>query len=1147
MARYNPRVEICFDKTSNPEILQNWTWTDVTALLAGPAVLSRGRQDEASRATTSSVGFALRNDDGVFTPGLATSPYYEKFEVGTPVRVTESNLLNNSRLYLNGQTDSFSATVDHSSLDIVGDIDIRADIELDEWRSETGYIMVVGGKWTPSGNQRSYVLNIEGTGLPSFYWSTDGTLAGARSITATTAVPANSGRLAIRVAFDVDNGASGRTATFYTAPSMSGTWTQLGAPVVASGVTSLFSSSSSLYVGVHGGTDNEFVGGCAFQGRVYSFQVRSSINGTVVANPDFSTLRGINTTLTDSTGKGWGINPAASIEDPATRAFGFVNSIEPEWPAGDIESIQTGHSMVAVKAAGVFRAMEQKAEPLDSVMTRSTLRTTPAPIEYWPCEDGDTAKQCASALGGDPMRFVYMQNGTTEPDFSSYSDFVASKPVVTLNNGTMYGTLPAHTQTNEMRVTALVHVDETEAGDVLTDIRVMELQNTGTAGFWYIDINRTTGALAVHALAPDTSSILDTGYMGFNMLGKKFLLSLWLVQNGANIDWQIAVFEEGSFAGGVVSSSLASRTLGKCRSVTMNSFGTFNKGAFGHVSYYTTNTANVIWQIAADVLKGYQTEPAGTRFARLCREEGVEYDLYGWPADTAQMGPQGVDTLTNLLQECADVDDGILSETRWNQGLTFRTRFDMYDRPAKLTLDASSSSGGDIFNPFKPVTDDSKAVNDSTATREGGSSFRVTDDADIAKRGRYPSDRTMNLASDGQLPDAAGWILRNGTLRAARYANVVPAIDVNLTLELPYARLNLGDKIVVDNLPSQHPADAVELILQGYNESLWTDLYQIECNTTPGVVFDIAEFAVTEWNTGTDSPNRADADGCTLTTAVNTTDTTLLVRTDHGYPEWVDYAVQPAEFPLDIGIGGEQIRVATCTQLIRDTFTRTVSNGWGTADTGGNWSIDGGVAGNFAVSSGTGKHTGATAGVFRTSYLGSAIAEPDVILKVRAPVNATGDLYGAGATLCWNGSGQFYMVMLSFTTANNVEFFISTNAGILGSFGITNLKYTAGDWFWLRASAFDGNIMGRVWKDGDIEPSYWQGQRTSTLNPYTGSVGCISVRGASNTNANLPFEFDFFKINSHQVMTTTRSVNTVTKSHAAGDTVSLWTPAVAAR
>ncbi len=78
-----PKVEVRFDGS---------TWTDVTGWVSGPhggISISRGRASEVDDPM--SVGtctFVLENDDGRFSPGLSSSPYYPYVVQGVAVRVS---------------------------------------------------------------------------------------------------------------------------------------------------------------------------------------------------------------------------------------------------------------------------------------------------------------------------------------------------------------------------------------------------------------------------------------------------------------------------------------------------------------------------------------------------------------------------------------------------------------------------------------------------------------------------------------------------------------------------------------------------------------------------------------------------------------------------------------------------------------------------------------------------------------------------------------------------------------------------------------------------------------------------------------------------------------------------------------------------
>jgi hypothetical protein len=70
------------------------TWTDITAYVlpdgdgASPITITFGRQDEDTDVTPTTVSFILVNDDGRFTPGNASSPYYPHVDVDVRIRVS---------------------------------------------------------------------------------------------------------------------------------------------------------------------------------------------------------------------------------------------------------------------------------------------------------------------------------------------------------------------------------------------------------------------------------------------------------------------------------------------------------------------------------------------------------------------------------------------------------------------------------------------------------------------------------------------------------------------------------------------------------------------------------------------------------------------------------------------------------------------------------------------------------------------------------------------------------------------------------------------------------------------------------------------------------------------------------------------------
>jgi len=231
-----------------------------------------------------------------------------------------------SGLYLPGVAGNWASTPDNAALDIVGDIDIRADVTLAAWTTSLFWQALVG-KWAPT-TQQSYLLEVTNTGFLTLIWSANGTAT--LSATSTVPVPVmqkpgafspssylapTQARLAVRATLDVDNGAAGKSVTFFTAPSLAGPWTQLGAVVTTGGTTSIFNSTAALDVGL-------FVfGGDLSTGTIHAVEVRNGIDGTVVANPVFWLQPTGTTSFTDTAGRAWTVN-TTNIATPAKIQFG---------------------------------------------------------------------------------------------------------------------------------------------------------------------------------------------------------------------------------------------------------------------------------------------------------------------------------------------------------------------------------------------------------------------------------------------------------------------------------------------------------------------------------------------------------------------------------------------------------------------------------------------------------------------------------------------------------------------------------------------------------------------------------------------------------------------------------------------------------
>jgi hypothetical protein len=217
-----------------------------------------------------------------------------------------------------GLTGDHASTPDHVSLDITGDLDVRCEMTpetLNPFRLQA----LVAKTDSGTANEQSYLLYLNSETV-HFLWSPNGSVV--HGVDATESLP-NIPRQAVRVTIDVDNGAGGHTVRFYTASSISGPWEQLGEPVSAPGEneTSIFASTAPVTIGA-AGVDGQFD---SYRGLIHAVEIRDGIDGTTVADPDFSESSPGDTSLIDSTGKVWSLHGGTWISptlDGQTPAMG---------------------------------------------------------------------------------------------------------------------------------------------------------------------------------------------------------------------------------------------------------------------------------------------------------------------------------------------------------------------------------------------------------------------------------------------------------------------------------------------------------------------------------------------------------------------------------------------------------------------------------------------------------------------------------------------------------------------------------------------------------------------------------------------------------------------------------------------------------
>lgn len=871
------------------ELTLGGAWTDISTgvYYRGGVAIARGHPDESSAANPASSAMTLDNRGGVFSPRNPLGPYYGLIGRNTPLR--QSVPAGSVCLRLEDGTSGYASCRDRAALDITGDIDVRLDMQL------SGYgQMTLATKWLTLAD-RSWALRLNPDG--TLAWEYLNGAGAGRLAVGDTPIPL--GRVAVRVTWKADNGAGGHTTTFYTAPAMAGPWTQLGSSLSSAGVFTLAVTAAPLVVGFSPGyiTNTGNTNHTGPTGKLYAFELLSGIGGTPVASPDFTAQSPGAVSFTDAQANLWSLAGGAEISDRRYRFHGEVPAWPPRWD-------ETGRDVTTpIQAAGLLRRLTQSGSggstPINSALYRAYVRLAgpTAPIAYWPCEDGATSTQLASALGGTAM----MVRGA--PQLASDSSFLCSAALPVVGGSTWVGVVPAvPTSANTLRFLLKV-----PSSSPPTDGAVLaRLYTYGTVNRADL-IYRTGGGLQLKGVDQAGTLIFDTGAVAFGILDRQPRVSVELQEVGGVVQYSMVAVYPG-VPGAVNSTGTVAGTIGGAYQVWIAPDGDVAQAVIGHV------TVQAAWDTLfniASALDAWQGEGAAARFARLCTEEGLGSRVYGHPADSTPMGPQGIAKLTELLQQCEDADGGLQFEPRQTLGLGYRTRASMLNQAPALALDYSLAQ---LSPPLEPTDDDQYVTNDVTATRTGGgSSARQIDSSGPmsvqpppAGIGRYDSAVSANLASDTQLDDDAGWAVHLGTVDELRY----PALSVQLArgelaaLSGQAQDVEIGDRVTVVNTPSWLPPDGISQIVRGMSEAPYGFTFGITWVCVPESPYRVGVY---------DDPvlGRYDTDGSTLQAGISAAAVTMLVTTSNpGSPLWTTIG---GDFPFDIEVGGERMTVTNVT------------------------------------------------------------------------------------------------------------------------------------------------------------------------------------------------------------------------------------------
>jgi hypothetical protein len=575
------------------------------------------------------------------------------------------------------------------------------------------------------------------------------------------------------------------------------------------------------------------------------------------------------------------------------RATGFVVG----WP------IQTNAGVldvtVAIQAAGRLRRIRASKKTVTSAMTRAIAST--APLAWWPCEDGPQATQAASGLpGGSPMRVdggkvtfgadAGPAGSANLPDFGGGGQLTGYIPTTT---GTAYRVefavkFPSIATGGGTSPAALVF----PAGGLTNRVEIWEFgaNANGEGGFfakWFGDGGTSSDFRLTNVDLDD---------------GESHHIRLDFSNNSGST--QINITIDNVAVGGSFPWTPVRDWTVPIRITTGPLTGTTKVTSVGEVVVWAPYSSSVDTFAA---FGGYANERADARVTRMCLQEGVPVSVISGAVPAQMMGPQLPGTLSENLDDCVNVDNAILHDGGTLGSLVYVSGAALYNAATAMTLDYKRDQiSDDDAGAFPGAFDDQYLANQWDISKTSGSSSSYIDPT-AATPGMYDMQDSVNAASDGQTLFIAQYRAAIGSYPGYRFPNIGLNLRRSPEKAADLIALTIPGKVLPTNVPSPpYPPGSMEQFAVGYTEALDVDTWWVAFNLLQARTFRtiVVDDPTNPWV--------LEAAACVLNAGITATANTMQIKTNSG-PICTTTATFPADFPRDVVIDGEQIRITAIT------------------------------------------------------------------------------------------------------------------------------------------------------------------------------------------------------------------------------------------
>ncbi|MER8004992.1 LamG-like jellyroll fold domain-containing protein [Streptomyces sp. NPDC094149] len=772
------------------------TWTDISSYVddtKSGVTITRGASDELSETQPGTATLRLDNQDGRFTPGNASSPYYPFVRRNAPIRVSVAVM----------PTVSGAAPY---PLAMLGDAFDDGQVNSSLWLTNTGSAGV------ETAERRLRITMAPGVDT-NFTSSRQWKLTSSKLTAKLSTVPAL-------------NGSSNCAASMWVLSATSGTrlgWRyDAGTGVLAAMSQTGFSDATPTNL-TYSAIDHAWLrvresGGTVYwetSGDGYDWTTRRTL-----ATPSWVTsdTHAVDFPTTRTGGTSGYVEWALVGAEIRPRFYGVVNEFPVDW-----EGLV---STVTISCTDLFKRLN-RLPALRSMLTEEIANFLP--LAYYPLTEPEGSASAGDISGNALSSMAITQVGSggtlTMGTDTGPAETGDSTPTLTPSSATAGKYLAvdlgaaAQTQLTTGPIALEAWFKTTTTGRAILslyspDLQCVQVMSLSASGQLQIEWTAAGGSTLSVEIVSGTSGLADGNWHHF-MWDQS--LSGNVSVDGVNVDASIPIvngFDQRMLH------------IGGYRGTRLWS------GSICHVALYARNSIGSVLTTHYNAgANGFAGETADTRISRFCTYVGLTNTIIqGSTHDPiASQGPGGTGVVARM-REVESTESGRLFAARDQYLMTYQSR-DLRYNPAPVG-DAFTIAYADLEPGVDFADDDQKMVNSIEASRPGGATQKVTAPESIVAFGVYdPGALSILKTSDNSVLDAAYW-------RVSRYANPAPELRevpieaFTLSTYLSILGADISSYFSVTSLPAQAPTSSVRVTVEGYSETIKNKSHVIQFHTS---------------------------------------------------------------------------------------------------------------------------------------------------------------------------------------------------------------------------------------------------------------------------------------------------------------------------